>query len=118
MVLNYYAVLVVVAAVLVLTMEAALWISMKNEGPLASHTLAIASKVHWGVSVAVLAFAIVSVNLQQAFAAQPLLWILAVVATTGLFGVRACVWAKLPGAAFLSSAVFVVGFVSSAAFGF
>jgi cytochrome bd-type quinol oxidase subunit 2 len=112
MVLNYYAVLVVVAAVLVLTMEAALWISMKNEG-----TLAIASRVHWAVSVAVLAFGIVSVNPQRALTAQPVLWILAVVATTGLFGVRACVWAKLPGAAFLSSAVFVVGLVSSAAFG-
>jgi hypothetical protein len=112
MVVNYYAVLLILSGVLVLAMEAALWLSMKNEG-----TLAIASGVHWGVSVAVLAFAIVSVNLQHAFAAQPLLWILAVIAATGLFGVRACVWAKLPGAAFLCSAVFVAALVSSAAFG-
>jgi cytochrome bd-type quinol oxidase subunit 2 len=111
MILNYYAVLAVVSAVLVLTMEAALWISMKNEG-----TLAIASRVHWAVSVAVLAFGIASVSPQRALAGQPLLWILAVIATTGLFGVRACVWAKLPGAAFVSSAVFVVGLLGSAAF--
>lgn len=112
MVLNYYAILMALSAVLVLAMEAALWMSMKNEG-----TLAIASGVHWGVSIALLAFGIATVNPQRALAAQPLLWILAVIATTGLFGVRACVWAKLPGAAFVSSAVFVVGLVGSAAFG-
>jgi len=112
MALNYYAVLAAVSVVLVLTMEAALWISMKNE-----RTLAIASRVHWAVSIAVLAFGIASVSPQRALAAQPLLWILAVISTTGLFGVRACVWAKLPGPAFVSSTVFVVGLLGSAAFG-
>ena len=52
-----------------------------------------------------------------ALLSHPLLWLVPVTATAGLFGVRECLMMKLSGAAFVSSAVFAVGLVSSSVLG-
>lgn len=114
--------LTVTAALLVLTMQASLWIAMKNRGGVESRALDIASISHWGVSAVALGIFIVSLNahsgLASALSSQPVLWIVPVMAAAGLFGVRECLSMKLSGPAFVSSAVFLVGLVGSSAFGF
>jgi cytochrome d ubiquinol oxidase subunit II len=120
-IIDWYTVLVGVAALLVLTMHGALWLVLKNTGALASRALTIASITHWSVCAAVLLISLASFSVQprllEAFTRHPLLWMLAVVAAAGLFGVRVCLRAHLPGAAFLSSAVFIVGLLCSAVAG-
>ena len=120
-IIDWYTVSIGVAALAVLTLHGALWIALKGRGALESRALAIASWVHWAVCVIVIAISVVSFYVQprlgEAFGARPYLWVLPVVATAGLLGVRLCLSVKLPGAAFLSSCAFIVGLLCSAAFG-
>jgi cytochrome d ubiquinol oxidase subunit II len=120
-IIDWYTVVVGVAALLVLTMHGALWLAVKNAGALASRALTIASVTHWSVCAAVLLISLASFSVQprllEAFTLRPLLWMLAVVAVAGLFGVRVCLRAQLAGAAFLSSALFIVGLLCSAVAG-
>jgi cytochrome bd-type quinol oxidase subunit 2 len=113
--------LAVTASLLVLTMQGSLWIAMRNRGGVESRALDVASISHWGVSAVALGIFIVSLNapsgLVSALASQPILWIVPVLAASGLFGVRECLSMKLSGAAFVSSTVFVVGLLGSGAFG-
>ena len=114
--------LIGMAALLVFTMQAALWIAMKNRGMVESRALSIASISHWGVCAVAAGIVVVSLNshpsLVSVLLAHPPLWIIPVTAIAGLFGVRECLSMKLSGAAFLSSAVFMVGVLGSGVLGF
>jgi cytochrome bd-type quinol oxidase subunit 2 len=108
--------LVLMAALLVLTMQGSLWIAMKNGGGVQARALDVASISHWGVSAVALGMFINS-GLASVLSAPPVLWIVPVLAAAGLFGVRECLSMKLSGAAFASSSVFLVGLLGSGAFG-
>ena len=120
-IIDWYTLLVGIAALFALTVHGALWISMKTTGELEARARGIASKVHWLVCGAVVIISVASFaiqpHLKASFTSLPLIWIFPVVAAAGLFGVRACLSAKLPLGAFLSSSVFIVGLLCSAAFG-
>jgi cytochrome d ubiquinol oxidase subunit II len=120
-IIDWYTVLIGVAALLVLMLHGALWIAMKGRDALESRALCIASRVHWVVCAVVIAISMASFSVQprlgESFAARPYLWVLPVVGTAGLFGVRVCLSMKLTGMAFLSSCMFIVGLLCSAAFG-
>jgi cytochrome bd-type quinol oxidase subunit 2 len=113
--------LIGLTALLVITMQGSLWIAMNNRGGVESRALSIASMSHWGVCAFVLGTFAVSLNthtgVASALSTHPLLWIIPVTATAGLFVVRECLWMKLSGPAFVSSAIFVIGLFGSGAFG-
>jgi cytochrome d ubiquinol oxidase subunit II len=120
-IIDWYTVLVGIAALLALTVHGALWVSMKTAGELESRARATAANVYWALCAAVLVISVASFGIQPhlklSFETNPLLWIFPAVASAGLFGIRACLLARLPLGAFLSSCVFIVGLLCSAAFG-
>src|SRR5277367_68627 len=53
-IIDWYTVLVGIAALLVLTLHGALWVVLKTDGPLAIRARSIASRVYWAVCAAVI----------------------------------------------------------------
>jgi cytochrome d ubiquinol oxidase subunit II len=111
-IIDWYTVLVGVSA---------LWVMLKTAGQVAIRARAIASPVYWAVCVAVLGISVASFAIQphlgESFDAHPLLWAFPVLAAAGLLGLRFCLSAKEDLWAFLSSGVFIVALLCSAAFG-
>lgn len=120
-IIDWYTLLVGIAALLVLTLHGALWVNLKTSGDLQSRARLTASRIFWGVCGAVLVISVASFRVQphlkQSFAARPWLWVFPLIAVTGLFAVRICLGAFLDLWAFLGSALFVTGLLCSAAFG-
>ncbi len=120
-IIDWYTVLIGVAALLVLTMHGALWVMLKTEGQLAARARSIASTAYWFVCAAVLAISVASFGVQshlgESFRGHPLLWAFPLIAAAGLFGLRMCLFARLDLWTFLCSAAFIVGLLCSAAFG-
>jgi cytochrome bd ubiquinol oxidase subunit II len=119
-ILDWYTVVVGVAAFATLMLHGALWVAWRTEGELASRCRALAARVWW----AVVALAVVITGLS--FLIQPQLWVsfsarpwgvvfpAAGVVALGL--VRAWI-ARGTAAAFLASCGFIAAMLVSAAFG-
>ncbi|HVY91529.1 MAG TPA: cytochrome d ubiquinol oxidase subunit II [Bryobacteraceae bacterium] len=120
-ILDWYTVMVGVAALLVLTMHGALWVNLKTSGRLQETARRIASAVYWAVCAAVVAITVCSFlvqpQLQKRFTEYPLLWAFPLLAAFGLLMLRVSLSASLQFWAFIGSAVFIAGLLCSAAFG-
>ncbi len=116
-ILDWYTVTVGVAAFLTLMVHGALWVAMKTEGAVEERARRIARRGWWGVAaftvlITLFSFA-VQPQLRASFEARPWGYVFPFAALTGLMGMR-----LLGGAqAFLSSGLFIVGMLTSAAFG-
>jgi len=119
-ILDWYTVVVGVAAFATLMLHGALWVAMRTEGELASRCRALAARVWW--VVAALAVAITGLS----FLIQPQLWVSYSARPWGFVfpaaGVAALVlvrvWiARGTAAAFLASCGFIAAMLVSAAFG-
>jgi cytochrome bd ubiquinol oxidase subunit II len=117
-ILDWYTILVAVAALLTLTAHGALWLALKNEGDLELRARALAARVWWGVLGSVILITLVSFriqpHLQESFAARPWAYIFPLIALVGLIGSK-----LVNGAldAFLASCIFIVGMLTSVAAG-
>lgn len=116
-ILDWYTVTVGVAAFLTLMVHGALWVAMKTEGQVEARARRIARLGWWGVAlmtvVITLASFAVQPQLRASFDARPWGYIFPLLALVGLMGMRFFTGAQ----AFLSSGLFIVGMLTSAAFG-
>jgi cytochrome d ubiquinol oxidase subunit II len=120
-ILDWYTLLVAIAALLTLTVHGALWLALKNRGALHARARILASTVWWAVLAAVIAITLVSFrvqpHLQQSFDARPWAYGFPLIALAGLFGMKIMNAAGRAMEAFLSSCAFVLGMLTSVAAG-
>jgi len=120
-ILDWYTVLIAIAALVTLVVHGALWIALKTEGDLELRARRTAARAWWGLAASVIAITLVSFriqpHLQASFQARPWGYVFPILALAGLVGaplmnnrVR-----ELP--AFLFSCLFILGMLTSAAFG-
>jgi cytochrome d ubiquinol oxidase subunit II len=116
-ILDWYTVLVGIAALLALTVHGALWVALKTEGDVHRRARLVAKGVWWGLAASVVAITIASFHVQPhlkaSFAERPWGYIFALLALVGLIGMR--MWQELGG--FLCSCLFLLGMLVSVAFG-
>jgi cytochrome d ubiquinol oxidase subunit II len=119
-ILDWYTLLVAVAALLALTVHGALWVALKSEGELEQRARRVAHRVWWGLAPWVVVITVCSFRVQphlkESFAAHPWGYVFPLAALVGLIGMR-----MLDGRkgieTFLCSCLFLVGMLTSAAFG-
>jgi cytochrome d ubiquinol oxidase subunit II len=121
-ILDWFTVLVGLLATLTLAMHGALWVTLKTEGDLAARARKT-SRVLWvGVLLFTIAVTIASFAIQpalsEAFAERPWGYVFPVLAMLGLAGILVFGRSsESEGKAFLSSCVYIVGMLTSAAQG-
>jgi len=117
-ILDWYTMLIAVAAFLALTVHGALWVSLKTEDGLQQRAHQLAMRVWWALaaSIAVITWCsfVVQPQLQTSFAERPWGYVFPLIALAGLIGMR-IFGGELQK--FLSSCVFILGMLTSAAFG-
>jgi cytochrome d ubiquinol oxidase subunit II len=118
-ILDWYTVLIAVAAFATLMVHGALWVSLKTEDELEQRARKVALAGWWSllpltVAITWCSFAI-QPRLSQSFAARPWGYVFPLLAVSGLIGMRAMHRRDL--APFLCSSLFIVGMLTSAAFG-
>ena len=120
-ILDWYTILVAVAALLSLTVHGALWLVLKNSGPVQARARVLASVAWWGVLAGVVAITLASFRVQphlaQSFSARPWSYGFPMVALAGLVGLKVMNGAGRAMEAFLSSCTFLVGMLTSVAAG-
>ncbi|HWB86455.1 MAG TPA: cytochrome d ubiquinol oxidase subunit II [Bryobacteraceae bacterium] len=116
-ILDWYTILIALAALIVLTGHGALWVALKTEGPVEMRAARLAARLWWAVLAAAAVVTLVSFRVQphlrQSFAAHPWGFFFPLVALAGLAGMRL----RKARAAFLSSCAFLTGMLASVAFG-
>jgi cytochrome d ubiquinol oxidase subunit II len=120
-ILDWYTVLVALAALATLTVHGALWIALKTEGDLELRARRTAARAWWGLAALVVAITLVSFriqpHLQASFEARPWGCVFPALALAGLVGLRLMNSRLQELGAFLCSCLFIVGMLTSAAFG-
>jgi cytochrome bd ubiquinol oxidase subunit II len=115
-ILDWYTVLVGVAALVTLTLHGALWVALKTAGPVHDRARAVARGTWWGVLLMTIAITLASFGIQphlrQSFDGNPWGYVFPLLALFGLITAR---FGDLTG--FLGSSLFIVGMLTSAAFG-
>ncbi len=118
-ILDWYTVLVAVTAFATLLVHGAWWVALKTEGALGDRSRHIARTGWWLLLPLTVAITWCSFHIQprlsESFTARPWGYVFPLLAIVGLFGMRATSRAAL--APFLCSALFIVGMLTSAAFG-
>src|SRR5579872_1639375 len=119
-ILDWYTVIIGVAAFATLTLHGALWVALKTEGALEERCRRLALQVWWAVAVLVVLITGLSFRIQPqlagSFSARPWGYIFPVSAVMALLLAR--VWTPRGGAgAFLASSAFIATMLVSAAFG-
>jgi cytochrome bd ubiquinol oxidase subunit II len=116
-ILDWYTVLVALAALLTLAHHGALWIALKTEGTLENRARRAAARLWWGVLVAAIALTWASFRLQphlaESFGTRPWGYLFPALAVAGLLSMKFL--KGLP--AFAASCMFIGGMLASAAFG-
>ncbi|MCU1237566.1 MAG: cytochrome d ubiquinol oxidase, subunit, partial [Candidatus Solibacter sp.] len=120
-ILDWYTILVALAALLTLTVHGALWLALKNEGEVERRARTVASRAWWAVLGSVIAITLVSFriqpHLQESFAARPWGYVFPLLALIGLVGMKVMNAARRVLEAFAASCLFVVGKLTSVAAG-
>jgi len=118
-ILDWYTVLVAVTAFATLLAHGALWVAVKTEGGLEQRARRVARVGWWSllpltVLITWASFAI-QPRLSASFGARPWGYVFPFLAVAGLIGMRALDRRAVP--AFLCSSLYIVGMLTSAAFG-
>ena len=120
-ILDWFTLLIATAAFLALTVHGALWVALKTEGVVHERSTLAAKRVWWGVAAAVVAITLCSFHVQphlkESFAARPWGYLFPMVALVGLIGMRVMHGFRQGLDAFLCSCLFLLGMLTSAAFG-
>jgi cytochrome d ubiquinol oxidase subunit II len=117
-VLDWYTVLVAVAAFLTLTVHGGLWVALKTDGALSERSRRVAQLGWWGLVAITVPLTWCSFRIQphlsQSFNGHPWGYVFPLLAVAGLIGMRAM---KGSLTRFLASCLFIIGMLTSAAFG-
>jgi cytochrome bd ubiquinol oxidase subunit II len=120
-VIDWYTLLVGVTALLSLSVHGSLWVIVKTDGILQQRTRSFAAKCWPGIVCLVLLISILSFrvqpNLFEQFARHPWGSIFPACAAAGLLGMRILGSRRKDEYAFLTSTLYLVGMLTSAAFG-
>ena len=120
-ILDWYTILTGVAALFALTMHGALWVAMRSPTPIRERAGSVAQRAWWGVLAATVAVTVASFAIQPhlsgRFAANPPGYVFPVIAAAGLLGVFLCRSPETEMLAFVSSCGYLVGMLTSVAFG-
>jgi len=121
-ILDWYTILVGVLALLTLMVHGALWVAHKTEAEVAARAVRTARLAWYGVALLTVVVTIFTFRIQPqvpaSFAAHPWGYVFPALALVGLLGVRGMLqgWPS-EGKAFLASCLYIVGMLTSAAFG-
>jgi len=120
-ILDWYTVVVGVAALAALALHGALWLALKLPGELEARALRLARRLAWGVAATTVAVTAASFAVQPLIAAhlsaRPWFWVFPLLAVLGLGGIVAFLRRADPKKAFLASSAYLLGMLTSAAFG-
>jgi len=112
-ILDWYTVLVAIAALATLVVHGALWIALKTEGALELRARRTAGRAWWGLAASVILITFVSFRIQPhlraSFEARPWGCVFPILAVTGLVGAQLMNHRQRELGAFLCSCVFIVG---------
>jgi len=119
-ILDWYTIMIAVAALGAISIHGALWVALKTEGAVERRARLFVRRVWWALVIMVVAITAASFyvqpQLEKSFHDRAWGFVLPLLAILGLIGMRAGGWRDgLP--AFLSSCVFILAMMSSAAFG-
>jgi cytochrome d ubiquinol oxidase subunit II len=120
-ILDWYTLLIAVAALLTLAVHGALWVALKTEGELERRVHYVTRRVWcllaaWVVLITVSSFRI-QPHLRESFRVRPWGYAFPLLALVGLIGIPLLTGQRNRLAAFLSSCLFILGMLTSAAFG-
>jgi cytochrome d ubiquinol oxidase subunit II len=121
-ILDWYTILIAVAALLTLAVHGSLWVALKTEGAVEDRARRFAKSVWWGLLAWVLLITLASFRIQphlkERFAAHPWGYVFPFLAIVGLVGIRVLGGGVRGGLeAFLCSCLFILGMLTSVAFG-
>jgi cytochrome d ubiquinol oxidase subunit II len=120
-ILDWYTLLIAVAALLALTLHGALWVALKTVGDVHRRARVVAKRVWWGLAAAVLAITLESFHVQPhlkaSYAERPWGYVFPLLALVGLVGARMLHGYREGLDAFLCSCLFLIGMLTSVAFG-
>lgn len=119
-ILDWYTVIVGLAAFVTLLLHGALWVALKTEGPLEARCRQLALRAWWAAAAILVLITILSFQIQPqlaaSFTARPWGYVIPAAALIAFVLVR--IWTpRRPAAAFLASSAFIAAMLSSAAFG-
>ena len=119
-ILDWYTVVVGMAAFVTLLLHGALWVALKTDGPLEARCRQLALRAWWPAAAMLLLITILSFRIQPqlaaSYSARP--WGYVFPAATLIAFALVRVWTqRRTAAAFLASSAFIAGMLSSAAFG-
>jgi cytochrome d ubiquinol oxidase subunit II len=120
-IIDWYTILVGLAALSALAMHGCLWVALKTSGPLGERSRGLGRKIWWTVLAATFAITYFSFriqpNLGARFSSNPWGWVFPALALAGLVGVKFLSAHGSDLRAFLGSSLYLVGMLCSAAFG-
>jgi cytochrome d ubiquinol oxidase subunit II len=120
-ILDWYTILVAVCALLALAVHGSLWVALKTEGAVEERARLVAARLWWPLAAFVAGITLASFRIQphlvESFAARPWGWVFPLLAVAGLAGILLSNSGSHGLRAFLSSCLFLVGMLTSAAFG-
>ena len=120
-ILDWYTVLVGIASLSTLSLHGATWLAYKTEGDLHARAKGAGQWFWWAVAgmtvvVTAISFAI-QPHLNEQFTSHPWGYVFPAIAVAGLIGVRLFTAMRQDAKAFLSSAIYIVGMLTSVCFG-
>ena len=120
-ILDWYTVLVAVAALACLAMHGAAWVALRTEGAVEERVRKLAGRIWWAVLATVIGITLASFRIQphlgERFAERPWGYVFPFLAMVGLTGVKVMNTSTRNMETFLCSCLFLVGMLTSAAFG-
>ena len=120
-ILDWYTLLIAVAALSVIALHGAAWVALRTEGVVEARARRLTGRLWWAAVASVIAITLASFRIQphlsESFAARPWGYCFPLLALGGLAGVKVMNTPARGLQAFLCSCVFVVGMLTSVAFG-
>ncbi len=120
-ILDWYTILVGVLALAALVMHGGLWVALKTSGVVSERARAAARGVWWAVALLTALVTVVTFSVQPQVSRNlrewPLGYVLPLLAIAGIAGVPWFIAKRNERGAFLSSAVFLTGMLTSVVFG-
>jgi cytochrome bd ubiquinol oxidase subunit II len=119
-ILDWYTILIGVAALATLTLHGATWLALKTAGELNARALRCASSIWWLVAALTVVITYASFRLLPhlilSFRAHPWGFIFPVLAIAGLLGTKWFIRAQNDAMAFASSCAYIIGMLTSVTF--
>jgi cytochrome d ubiquinol oxidase subunit II len=120
-ILDWYTILIGLAALVTLALHGALWLAMKTDGPVHDRAQKLARTAWWGVLVFTILVTVVTFRVQPQvpanLSANPWGYVFPVLASAGLVAMARFILSRDDLKSFLASCIYIVGMLTSVVFG-